>query len=362
MLEGFFTPVPEDIYAPFVAEENTIGARIKINKGVFPNINKTRIVIIGNGFPANEFRKQFYALNWRFDQTEIADLGNLVDSGDNKSMQFAISEAMGELLEKDIIVVMIGHNREHIYGHYKAYRNAGYPVEIVKVSPDVDLEEGSPLRRVLVEKPSYLFNIDFIGTQAYYVSNATSAVLEKMHFENHRLGEVRAHIEDTEPILRSAHMMMFDMNSIRYSDSPGTMLQSPNGLYAEEAARLARYAGISNKLSSAYFYGLNPALAVQTDHILLAQMVWYFIDGVCSRFNDHPVANHQNFTIYRNRLSSTGHEIVFYKSTRSNRWWMEIPHPYEKKSFFIGCSYSDYEAVCQDEMPDRWWRAYQRLM
>jgi hypothetical protein len=41
---------------------------------------------------------------------------------------------------------------------------------------------------------------------------------------------------------------------------------------------------------------------------------------------------------------------------------MEIPHPYDKKTFFIGCSYLDYETVCNDEMPDRWWRAYQRLM
>lgn len=362
MLEGFFTPVPEEIYSPHLSDENKIGSRIKINNGRFPNLKKTRIVIIGNGFPANEFRKQFYALNWRFDQVEIADLGNLVDTGDDKSMQFAISEAIGEILEKDMVVIMIGHSREHIYGQYKAYRNAGYPVEIVKVSPDIDLEEGSPLRRVLVEKPSYLFNIDFIGTQAYYVSNPTAAVLDKMYFENHRLGEVRAQIEETEPILRSAHMMMFDFNSIRNSDAPGTYLQSPNGLYAEEAARISRYAGISNKLNSAYFYGLNPDTFSPQSALLLAQMVWYFCDGVISRFNDHPEKNHADFLIYRNRLQSTGHEIVFYKSRKSNRWWMEIPHPYEKNSFFIGCSYRDYEMVCEDEMPDRWWRAYQRLM
>jgi hypothetical protein len=41
---------------------------------------------------------------------------------------------------------------------------------------------------------------------------------------------------------------------------------------------------------------------------------------------------------------------------------MLIPHPYEALNLFIGCSYRDYEMVCADEMPDRWWRAYQRLM
>jgi hypothetical protein len=157
-------------------------------------------------------------------------------------------------------------------------------------------------------------------------------------------------------------MMLFDLNAIRTADNPASLLQSPNGLYAEEAAKLARYAGISNKLTSAHFYGMDPASEARESYVLLAQMAWYFLDGIISRFNDHPTPNHKDFLIYRNRLQSTGHELIFYKSRKSNRWWMEIPHPYEKESFFIGCSYRDYQSVNDDEMPDRWWRAYQRLM
>lgn len=362
MLEGFFEPVPESVWAPFREQEQLFGGRIVIHNGRFPKLKKTRLVIVGIHKSADLVRRELYGLQWRFENLEIADLGNLVTAKSEKDRQYALSEALGELLDAGVVVVIIGDGPAYLYGQYRGYRQYGEHVEIVKVSPDVDLEEGSPLRQILIEKPAYLFNIDFIGTQSYYISNATAAVLEKMYFENHRLGEVRSQIEETEPILRSAHMMMFDMNAIRFSDAPGTRLKSPNGLYAEEAARISRYAGISNKLTSAHFYGLDENSSDTQTKLLLAQMVWYFIEGYTSRFNDHPTANHRDFLIYRHRLQATGHEIVFYKSRKSNRWWMEIPHPYDKDSYFIGCSYRDYQAVGEDEMPDRWWRAYQRLM
>jgi len=362
MLDDFFTPIDEEIWAPFKGKDQVVGGRLKLHGISFPKLKKTQVVLIGMGEIANEWRKKFYNLTWRFDNMEIADLGNLVEAKNEKDRQFALSEATSELLASGIVVLIIGSDPAYIYGHYKGYRMTKEQVEVVKVCPYIDLEEGSSLRQLMVEKPSYLFNIDFIGTQSYYVTTQTAEVLEKMYFENHRLGEVRANIEECEPILRSAHLMMFDMNSIRTADAPGTILDSPNGLYAEEAARIARYAGISNKLSSAFFYGLDETKKNPVSALLLAQMTWYFIEGLTARFNDHPTTNHPDFLIYRNRLPSTGHEIVFYKSRKSNRWWMEIPHPYEKKSFFIGCSYRDYEMVCEDEMPDRWWRAYQRLM
>jgi arginase family enzyme len=362
MLDAFFTPIDESIWAPHRDRNETVGGKLLVHGKSFPKLKKVKLALIGAGAAADAFRKSMYKLQWRFGDLVMADLGNLVETEDETQRQFALSEAMGELLGMGIQVVVVGGGSSLMYGHYKAYRQHDTPVEIVQVTPGIDMEEGTPLRSILVEKPSNLFNIDFLGTQAYYISESTAALLEKMYFENHRLGEVRDAIEETEPILRSAHMLQFDMNAIRKCDAPSTILGSPNGLYAEEAARIARYAGISNQLSSAFFYGLKSEDQDEATVDLLAQMVWYFVDGFTSRYHDHPTHDSTDFLIYRNRLSSTGHEIVFYKSRKSNRWWMEIPHPYDKRTFFIGCSYRDYEQVCADEMPDRWWRAYQRLM
>jgi hypothetical protein len=60
----------------------------------------------------------------------MADLGNLKLNGDANSRQFAMSEAIGELLNAGIKVLVIGHDPLLIYGYYKAYRQTKEPVEV----------------------------------------------------------------------------------------------------------------------------------------------------------------------------------------------------------------------------------------
>lgn len=362
VLEAFFKPLSQDLVALANAHPNCMGNKMLLHAEHFPNLNKCKIALVGIGDTANEVRKHFYALSWRFGPLEMADLGNIAGTPEENQLQHAVSEVIDALLSKNILVVIMGNNPSLIYGQYRGYRHCAEKVEFVKVSPVVSFDEEAAMHRILSDKPNHLFNFNLLATQAYFVSEENASFLERMHFEHHRLGEIRNHIDETEPILRSAHLMGFDLGSIRYADAPGTWLNSPNGLYAEEAAQICRYAGISNKLHSAYFYGVNEKEAPPVTYALWAQLIWYFVDGVVHRYHDHPAAEHPDFLIYRIKLQSSQHEIVFYKSRKSNRWWMEIPHPYQKSSFFMGCSYRDYQTAGDDEMPERWWHAYQRLM
>jgi hypothetical protein len=191
--------------------------------------------------------------------------------------------------------------------------------------------------------------------------------MEKLHFDAHRLGQVRKRIEDVEPIVRNADVLSFDVSAIRQSDAPGNGNASPNGFYGEEACQITRYAGMSDKLSSIGFYEINPAFDVsrQTVH-LVAQMIWYFIDGFYNRKKDYPIVDKSEYTKYRVSITNHEHEIVFYKSNKSDRWWMDVPYPVNHQIKFerhhmVPCSYSDYETACQDEMPDKWWQTYQKL-
>jgi hypothetical protein len=369
MLDAYFTPINDSIYLPFKGKKSTLGAKIKLHTTSFPKLNKSKIALFGLGDSADQIRTQLYNLNWRFDNLEIVDLGNIVGTTDPKQREFAFSEALGELNQLNINCIILGDSEGMLFSHYHAYRNHSEPIEIVNICNGLTFDSGTELYRIVShDKNHHLFNIDFVGTQAYNISSNTASILEKLYFENHRLGNIRAQIEETEPVLRSSHLMMFDLNSIRSSDANALSNPSPNGLYAEEAAKIARYAGLSNKLSSAYFYGCdlnNPifsAQQIQQTSLLVAQMIWYYIEGFTTRYNDHPHPGDTDFLIYRNKLENTGHEITFYKSRKSNRWWMEIPHPYDNNSFYIGCSYNDYVMVSNGEMPDRWWRAYQRLI
>jgi hypothetical protein len=65
-------------------------------------------------------------------------------------------------------------------------------------------------------------------------------------------------------------------------------------------------------------------------------------------------------------VSGVESEIQFLKSKMSDLWWMEVPVPQHKSRFLkqhlIPCSYRDYQIACNNEMPERWWQAFQKLM
>jgi hypothetical protein len=56
---------------------------------------------------------------------------------------------------------------------------------------------------------------------------------------------------------------------------------------------------------------------------------------------------------------------VFYKSKRSEKWWMEIPKQDTDKfdrATIIPCSYQDYQMAQAGEVPDRWINAQIKLL
>ncbi len=356
MIESYFQPIAKLTQVL----SGTAGAQIPRYEKKFPDLSKCQVAIIGCGWAADRFRSHFYQLSWRFGNLNVADLGNLA-GGDENSRSHALSEALAELMEKGIFVIVIGDETDRSSAQFRGYRHLLKDVEYALIAPDVPLKRGGFPDEALSSE-SNLFNIHFMCTQSYLVTQEQTDLMEKLYFENHRLGYLREYPEEAEPTLRTSHMCTFNMRAVRHSDAPGTGHYNPNGLYAEEAVRLSRYAGTSHRLSSILFQGFGSEQEQNLSPVLLAQMVWYLLDGFQFRNPEEPSLHPDQFVIYRNILPGTGHELVFLKSMNSDRWWMEIPNPGSGKPFYIGCSYADYQKVCNDEIPDRWLKAWQRVM
>ena len=192
--------------------------------------------------------------------------------------------------------------------------------------------------------------------------------MKNLYFDVYRLGAVRENLEEVEPLVRNADMISVDVSAVRQSDAPGNGNASPNGFYGEEICKIIRYAGLSDKLSSIGFYEVNPRLDVnnQTAH-LVAQMMWHFVDGYYNRKHDHPYKDKKDYVKYTVSIKDHKDQLIFYKSKKSDRWWMDVPVKNNYKNIYekhhlVPCSYSDYETACKDDVPDRWWQAYQKLM
>jgi hypothetical protein len=120
--------------------------------------------------------------------------------------------------------------------------------------------------------------------------------------------------------------------------------------------KLTRFAGMSTTLNSMGIYGYLPEH--DREHItakLLAQMIWYFIDGVHVLKNESPLEELDQFMEYQ--ITFTDNNTLFIKSKKTNRWWMKLPN-----GNFIPCSHKDYITACNNEIPERWMREVERLV
>jgi formiminoglutamase len=329
---------------------------------------------VGTALAPNHVRKYIYRLNKLNGSAKIIDLGNLKIGSSLNDTYFALSSIIEELIKLNIIPIIIGGGQDLTYANFLAYKNLEQTVNLVSIDshfnlgePDQEINSNNFLTKIILHQPNFLFNYSNIGYQTYFVDSSEIDLMGKLFFDVYRLGHVQKNIEDVEPIVRNADIISIDVSSIRQSESPGNANASPNGFYGEQACQISRYAGLSDKLTSIGFYEINPEFDNngQTAH-LVAQMIWYFIDGVNNRKKDFPVGSRKTYTKYRVNIQNGENELIFYKSDKSERWWMDVPYPSHQKikyerHLLVPCSYKDYQTACEDEMPDRWWQTFQKL-
>lgn len=320
----------------------------------------------------DEIRKHFYALNDIDDPVRIVDLGDIYAGDRIEDTYAAVRVVCHDLLRENIIPIIIGGSQDITYANYAAYEAMEQTVNLVTVDNRLDFggDPANPkstnyLNKIVLHQPNYLFNYANLGGQRYLIDKDLIELMERMYFDLHRLGDLNNDIVLAEPVLRNADIVSFDMSAIRSADSPGHAHPEPNGLYAELACQLCRFAGMADKLTSFGIYEYNPRFDDRgVSAKLAAQMLWHFIEGVSRRRGDFPAGSKEDYVKYIVPLAE--HEIVFYKSPLTDRWWMDVPYPSKsgnryQRHHLVPCTYKDYQQATNDEMPDRWWKTFQKL-
>ena len=322
-------------------------------------------------------RQKLYLLYEGAYTTKIADLGKIKQGQTITDTYYALKTVVAELIKQDILPIIIGGGQDLTYAQYLGYETLEQKVDLVVVDSHFDLEDDSHgeslettsasyLNKIFLHEPNYLFNFSNLGYQTFFVSQDSLRVMEKLFFDVHRLGELSGNIAAAEPIIRNANMISFDVSAIRSADAMGNHNATPNGLYGEEACQICRYAGMNDKLTSIGFYEYNPAHDYNSQTaVQLSQMIWYFIDGVYNRKKDFPLQPKSQYLIYKTSLTHEDHELVFVKSKKTDRWWMQVPYPTggskNERFHLVPCQYEDYKTAVSGDLPDLWWRTFQKL-
>jgi formiminoglutamase len=377
----FFKPI---VTSDFDKEKigNTIISHTEFD---FPTIEKNSIAIFycpefRNGYPESQgksddrFRFQFYHLcknlNWN---KEIYDLGNLLPGQSVEDTYFALKNVIDFLVKLNCIPIIIGGTHDLILPIYQGYESLEQTLNIVSVDyqtnfgdMEAELSKNNFLNHLLTYQPCYLFNYSVLGLQVPYLKSLEIDLFEKLYFDYLRLGEFNTDFRKAEPFIRNADILTFNLESIKSAEYKAENCVNPNGFYAEQACQISKYAGISDKLSCFSILNVIPDGQNYSSHELIAQMMWYFIDGVSERKGDFPIGTKKEYTKFIVHLEAFKDELVFFKSNKSQRWWMEVPHPSAidkryQRHYLVPCNLEDYELALKNELPDLWWRTYQKL-
>jgi arginase family enzyme len=340
-------------------------------------VNEDRAAVsnAGCGNAADAIRREFYRLHQGSFRVKMVDLGNINRGHSIEDTYFAIVSVLTELIDRNIVPVILGGSQDITFAQYRAFEKLSRIINIAAVDSQFDLghsgevlDSRSYMSHIILQQPNFLFNYTNLGYQTYFVDQQAITLMKNLFFDTYRLGIVRADMEEVEPMVRNADMISIDMGAVRMSDAPGNQNASPHGFYGEEMCQIMRYAGLSDKLNSIGIYEYNPKFDHQTQTAqLIAQMLWYFVDGFCNRKGEFPPNKKKDVVKFTVTLKDFKDEVIFYKSNKSERWWMEVPIRSKQKSLYerhhlVPCSYVDYQTACQNVLPDRWWQTYQKLM
>ncbi|WP_299434623.1 formimidoylglutamase [uncultured Aquimarina sp.] len=377
----FLSPVSEIVAAhAALVPDQSLGKQIKIHTSDYgvPDLSKVDVAIIGvrenrndvnflgEGLHFDAIRKSLYDLfpgNW---DTSIVDLGDIIPGEEVSDTYFLMQDILATLLQKNVIPLIIGGSQDLVYGQYRAFDILERMVNLVNVDSKFDLGNTSQpitntsfVGKIIVEQPYNLFNYSNIGYQTYFNSQEEIDLIEKLYFDAYRLGEVTSDVTIVEPIMRDADIVAIDLGAMS-STCLNYQYASPNGFNGREICAIARYAGISDKVKSFGVYEFKNFKHEETTALLIAQILWYFIEGVNYRSNELDIKN-QTGTLHYN-VPIEDEVLSFYKSYKTERWWIEIPFISSgnnklKRHTLLPCTYNDYERACNQEIPERWYKA-----
>ncbi|MDN3204861.1 formimidoylglutamase [Algoriphagus sediminis] len=373
-IDSFFEPVDEFLWQTKYSDSSFF-EQIHIYRESFPDLKGVHVALIGlketRGYKGGEsiergsieIREKLYQLKRGVNSYRVADLGNLI-LGDSLEETYSRMQQVGEyLMKRQILPVYFGGTHDLDYGQYMSYENLDKLVTMLNVDSSFDLEENESkaaghVQDIILHQPNFLFSYAQIGHQSFLVDPKLLGVLEKLSFDHLRLGQLRDNFQEAEPLIREADFLSFDLSAIQSSDAPGALNPQPFGLTGEEACQIAWFAGTNEKLSSFGIYGYDPYQDDMHNKTakIVAVMIWYFLEGFYSR-KDSLSFESSDYVKYRVALDNKPNELVFYKSKKSGKWWIEIPqqegYPYDRIQT-IACSYSDYELAQTGEIPERW--------
>lgn len=372
LIQDFLKPVP---MAVILEDEELndaqLGSHMQIYTDEFPDLEEAEVVLLavaeergtGNGVSESDspdlIRKHLYNLYYWHPDIRLADVGTILPGASLNDTYAAAKAVIAELIAQKKTVIILGGSHDVTLAQYGAYVHHNQVIEASCIDSFINLGTGTSLRsenflmEMLTGEPNFIRHYNHLAFQSYFVHPNMLQTMDKLRFDCFRVGVVKEHLEEMEPVIRNSNLLSIDMAAMAHSFAPANRT-TPNGLNGEDICTLTRYAGLSDHLNTLGIYGYNSINDVnELTAIQIAQMIWYFIDGRSKGKTEARLSDRHAFNEFHTAFNEV--DTLFLQSKKTGRWWMQLPN-----HKFIACSANDYRIATHNEIPERWMRAQER--
>ncbi len=320
----------------------------------------------GVEYASDKIRNYLCTLRKTTRHLNVIDLGNIKGATINDKY-FALKEVLRCLLKYQVVGLIIGGAQDYLLPIVQSVKDIEDELAISLIDSRLDFEVRNSdfssktiLSYLQSEFAKSIFELNVLGVQKYFVSESQELKMNDLGWEYVRLGDIRnENIKYTEPYLRDADIVGFDVGAIQSSYMPYYNHLNVNGLTGYEVCQMSWYSGMSDNLKFFCLQEYNPVIDVEgKGAVLCSQIIWHLLEGLSLKQTENPGIESENYKIFVVHLHNFSEDIRFYNNRVNERWWIEVP--WKDSVRLLACSKKEYEQTQMGNLPDKWWRFFKK--
>lgn len=206
---------------------------------------------------------------------------------------------------------------------------------MVSLKQDEEIHESNFLSKILGSKNFSIKNYHHLGYQKHLNEMDSVKLIKEVQFDIIRLAEMMNSTEKTEPYFRKADLVTINCDAIESFGEAFSMNPQVNGLNRREICAYMKEIGLSERLKSVGIFNYNIYSDSQLNHQLLAQMIWYLIEGINIQRSHPKEKSYETFYVLIN-----DEQYAFKREVFSNLWYFGDDEDIDN---CIPCSRSDFD-------------------
>ena len=243
-------------------------------------------------------RTELYRLSKLDFEIPICDLGDLISGKSHQDSHYILQEVLSMCHYKNAIPVIIGGSNDLAFSLFSTLNFHQKNINYTQISNIISLaNEGEEiteknfLSKILSAKNFSIKNYHHLGYQKHLNEIDSVKLMKDVEFEIIRLAEMMNSTEKTEPFFRRADLVTVNCDAVESLGDGFSVNPQVNGLNRREICAYMKEIGLSENLKSVGIFNFNGNSDHFLNHQLLAQMIWYLIEGINIQ-KSHPKERH----------------------------------------------------------------------